>query len=116
MKHMNKFSPAYISPGQNLNHSTESKQAESPVYETVRNVQGVCFKSDRPRVPACAGIFPGGFILVTKNLALKWLPCQVPGIIGLALGLVGLVVVYCDWVRQSLICSVYLSVAAHTIV
>ena len=30
--------------------------------------------------------------------ALQWLPCQAPGIIGSALGLVGLSV-YCDWVR-----------------
>ena len=30
---------------------------------------------------------------------LKWLPCQAPSIIGSAPGLVGLVTVYCDWVR-----------------
>ena len=30
----------------------------------------------------------------------SWLPCQVPGIIGSVLGMVGLVSVYCDWVRQ----------------
>ena len=36
----------------------------------------------------------------SKNLiALQWLPCQAPGVIGSALGLVGLVSVYCDWVR-----------------
>ena len=34
-----------------------------------------------------------------KNLALQWLPCQAPGVIGSALGLVGAVSVYCDWVR-----------------
>ena len=28
-----------------------------------------------------------------------WLPCQAPGVIGPALGLVGPVSVYCDWVR-----------------
>ena len=33
------------------------------------------------------------------KLALQWLPCQVPGVIGSALGLVGPVSVYCDWVR-----------------
>ena len=27
------------------------------------------------------------------------IPCQAPGVIGSALGLVGLVSVYCDWVR-----------------
>ena len=30
---------------------------------------------------------------------LQWLPCQAPGVIGSALGLVGPVSVYCDWVR-----------------
>ena len=34
-----------------------------------------------------------------KKLALQWLPCQAPGVIGSALGLVGPVSVYCDWVR-----------------
>ena len=33
------------------------------------------------------------------KLALQWLPCQAPGIIGSAIGLVGTVSVYCDWVR-----------------
>ena len=32
-------------------------------------------------------------------LALQWLPCQAPGVIGSAVGLVGPVSVYCDWVR-----------------
>ena len=36
---------------------------------------------------------------VTQKLALQWLPCQTPGVIGSALGLVGPVSVYCDWVR-----------------
>ena len=34
-----------------------------------------------------------------KKMALQWLPCQAPGVIGPALGLVGPVSVYCDWVR-----------------
>ena len=34
-----------------------------------------------------------------KKMALQWLPCQAPGVIGSALGLVGPVSVYCDWVR-----------------
>ena len=37
--------------------------------------------------------------VVTEKLALQWLPCQAPGVIGSALGLVGPVSVYCDWVR-----------------
>ena len=36
---------------------------------------------------------------VTQKLALQWLPCQTPGVIGSALGLVGPVSVDCDWVR-----------------
>ena len=49
-----------------------------------------------------------------KKLALQWLLCQAPGDIGSALRLVGLVSVYCDWVRvETLICNFYLSVAAH---
>ena len=49
--------------------------------------------------PACDGIFPGRVIPVTSKSALQWLPCQAPGMIGSALGLVGPVSVYCDWVR-----------------
>ena len=49
--------------------------------------------------PACAGIFRGRVIPVTSKLALQWLPCQAPGVIGSALGLVGPVSVFCDWVR-----------------
>ena len=51
-------------------------------------------------IPACAGIFLGRVILVTSTLALQWLPCQAPGVIGSALGLVGPASVYCDWARQ----------------
>ena len=46
------------------------------------------------------GIYPGWFILVTSKSAFKWLPCKAPGIIGSVLGLVGLLLVYCDWVRH----------------
>ena len=49
--------------------------------------------------PACKGIFRGRVIPVTQKLALQWLPCQAPDVIGSALGLVGPVSVYCDWVR-----------------
>ena len=45
------------------------------------------------------GIFLGWVIPVTSKLALQWQPCQVPGIIGSALGLVGWMSAYCDWVR-----------------
>ena len=43
--------------------------------------------------------FRGRVIPVTQKLALQWLPCQAPGVIGSVLGLVGPVSVYCDWVR-----------------
>ena len=36
---------------------------------------------------------------MTYKLALRWLPCQAPGVIGSVLGLVSPVSVYCDWVR-----------------
>ena len=41
----------------------------------------------------------GRVIPVTSKLALMWLSCQAPGVIGSALGLFGPVSVYCDWVR-----------------
>ena len=44
------------------------------------------------------GIFPFRVIPVTYKLALQWLPCQEPGIIGSVFGLVGPVSVYCDCV------------------
>ena len=34
-------------------------------------------------------IFPGGVVPVTYKLTHQWLPCQAPGVIGSALGLVG---------------------------
>ena len=43
--------------------------------------------------------FPGRVIPVTSKLTHQWLPCQVPGVIGSALWLVGPVSAYCDWVR-----------------
>ena len=51
--------------------------------------------------PAFAmGILPGRVLPVTfKKMALQWLPCQTPGFIGSALGLVDPVSVYCDWER-----------------
>ena len=51
-------------------------------------------------IPAFAvGIFPGRVIPVTLKLALQWLPCQAPGVIGSVPGLVGPVSVHDDWVR-----------------
>ena len=54
----------------------------------------------RVRIPLAPGIFLGSsHISDLKILALQWLPCQAPGVTGPALGLVGPVSVYCDWVR-----------------
>ena len=50
-------------------------------------------------VKASDGIFPGQVTPVTYKMALQWLPCQAPGVIGSALRVVGPVSVYCDWVR-----------------
>ena len=44
-------------------------------------------------------ILLGWVIPVTLKLVLQWLPCQASGEIASAHGAVGLVSVYCDWVR-----------------
>ena len=51
------------------------------------------------RIPFAPGFFRGRVIPVTSKLALQWLPCMAPGVIGSALGLIGPVSVNCDWVR-----------------
>ena len=77
--------------------------------------QGVRLESGRSRVGI--PLEPGRVIPVISKLALQWLPCQAPGIIGSALGLVGPVSVYCDLGDvESWICIFYLSVAARKIV
>ena len=53
----------------------------------------------RVRIPLAPGFFRGRVIPVTEKLVHQWLPFQAPGVIGSALGLVGPVSVYCDWVR-----------------
>ena len=64
--------------------------------------------------PACDGtFFPGRVMSVTEKLALRWLPCQAPGVIGSALGLVGPVSVYCDWVRLKVGSVTCISVWQH---
>ena len=40
------------------------------------------------------GVFQGQVIPVTSKLALQWLPCQAPSVVGTALGLVGQASVY----------------------
>ena len=43
--------------------------------------------------------FSGSSHTSDLKLALQWLPCQTPRVIGSALGLFGPVSVYCDWER-----------------
>ena len=58
--------------------------------------------ADLGSIPAFRlALFPGQVIPVTETLALQWLLCQAPGVIGSAPGLVGQVSVYCDWVRKT---------------
>ena len=42
-----------------------------------------------------------------KKLALQWLPCQAPDVVGLMLGLVVLVSVYCKWVWSAICISMW---------
>ena len=66
------------------------------------------FKASAPRAedPGFDSRLRLGIFLVTLKLALLWLPCQAPGVIGSALELVGPVSA----------CNFYLSVAARTFV
>ena len=64
----------------------------------LRSVGVSCHESG-VRIPLAPRFFRGRVIPVTYKLALQWLPCQAPGVIGSALSLVGPVSVYCDWVR-----------------
>ena len=59
---------------------------------------GVCLESGRSWVWILfvPGFLRGRVIPVTSKSALRWLPCQAPGIVGSVLGLVSLVSVYCD--------------------
>ena len=65
------------------------------------------------RIPLAPRFFRGRVTPVTSKLALQWLPCQAPGVLGSVLGLVGPVSL---GEVESLICNFYLSVAARKIV
>ena len=60
-----------------------------------RNFAGSCYTSD----------FTTG--------SLWWLPCQVPGVIGSVLGLLGLVSVYCDLKRWKVYSATSISAWQH---
>ena len=54
----------------------------------------------RGLIPAFSvGIFPGRLLPVIQKLPFQWQSYQAPGVIGSALGLVGPMSVYYDWVR-----------------
>ena len=57
--------------------------------------------------------FPGQVIPVISKVSLQWLPCQAPGVIGSALGLVGSVSVYRAWVRKTVLSATSISVWQH---
>ena len=61
----------------------------------------------------CGSFLPGRVIPVTSTLVLRWLPCQAPGVMGSALGLVSPVSVYSDWVRQKVGSATSFSVWQH---
>ena len=70
--------------------------------------------ADLGSIPAFSvGIFPRQIIPVTYKLALQCLPCQAPGMIGPALGLVGPVSAYSDWVRKKIWSATSLSLWQH---
>ena len=62
-------------------------------FSSVYRLDGLVVKASESRaedpVFESAGSFPGRIISVTSKLALQWLPCQAPGIIGSVMGLVG---------------------------
>ena len=62
---------------------------------------------------ACDWDFLDRVIPVTSKLAFQWIPCQAPGVIGSALGLVSPVSVYCDWVRYKVWAATSISVWQH---
>ena len=68
----------------------------------------------RGSIPAFSeGIFQGRVLPATKELALRWLPCQVSDVIGSTLGLVGPVSVYRDWVKFKVRSAASASVWQH---
>ena len=78
-------------------HTRDKKQRDILATYYFCSGQGVRLESGRygVRIPLATGFFR---VESYQKLALQWLPCQTPGDIGSALGLVGPVLVYCDWV------------------
>ena len=52
-------------------------------------------------------------VILVSELALQWLPCQAPGVIGSVLELVGPVSVYCNKVRWTVWSATCISVWQH---
>ena len=81
---------------------------------------GPVVKASAPRaadlgsIPALlADLFPGPVTPVGYTGVLRWLPCQASGVIGSAMGLVGPVSVYRDWVRLHARSATSVSVWQH---
>ena len=58
-------------------------------------------------------LFPGRVIPVTSKLVHHWLPSWASGVLASALGLVGPVSVYCDWVGYEVGSAISVSVWQH---
>ena len=78
------------------------------VHSTNGRLVGLAVKAVAPRAANLGSntafgvdLLLAGVIPVTATLALQWLSCQASGVTGSALGLVGPVSVYCDWVRSA---------------
>ena len=87
-----------------------------PGTETMDCLVGVVVKASASRVedPRFESRLRQDFFRVEsyqwQKLALQWLPCHAPGVIGSVLGLVVPVSVYCDWVRKKVWSATSISV------
>ena len=102
------ISPSHsmLTPGQPDSALTLELQAPGSYHWSAYRLIGLVVKASASRAEGPGfesslrrDFFLGQVIPVTSKLALQWLPCQATGVIWSALGLVGPVSVYCDWVR-----------------
>ena len=73
-------------------------QEDSRFHEGNRHLRVAYNKEEDPRF--ARGAFPRSSY--TNDLKIQWLPCQVPGITGSAMGLVGLESIHFGRVRQQI--------------
>ena len=95
------MSTAEMVPTLDSQHPTATSFNRLPELPPFHRLVGLVVKASASRAedPLAPGFYRGRVVPVTSNLALQWLPCQAPGVIGSVLGLVGPASVYCDWVR-----------------